>query len=66
MDQGQMKDMFLGFELTRDIREVEAERDRGAKMTAVFPGYTEAIQERAVNRGLEVVRMLWALRILLI
>lgn len=35
-------------------------------MTAVFPGYTEAIQERAVNKGLEVGRMLWALRILLI
>lgn len=50
----------LGFEPTRDAREVEAERDRGAKMTAVFPECREAIQDGAVNRGLEVGRELWA------
>lgn len=51
---------ILGFELTRDARKVETERDGGAKMTAISPECIEAIQDGAVNGGLEVGRMLWA------
>lgn len=33
----------LGFELTRYVRNVKAERDRGTKMTPVSRAYTEAV-----------------------